>query len=208
MNCRNVLCVPILNHQNLVLGVIEAHNRRDGGFFSQEDVRVAQTLATQSAVGFDRAQLYMRMQEWAQSLEMLLAFNAAINEQLDPALLIRRLVEHAANFLKADGGMAGLAVPLGKNGELVMTSDAYWSRGIWHSRPQRWEKNEGLPGFMLESEFPFVTNNYPEEKLADASLVEDFDVQRALCVPIKDKHDHVLGFFKLHKIANSQPFTW
>ncbi|MCW1966590.1 MAG: GAF domain-containing sensor histidine kinase [Anaerolineae bacterium] len=208
MNCRNVLCVPILNHQGHVLGVIEIHNRRNGGFFNQDDIRAAKTLAIQSSIGFERAQLYTRMTEWAQSLEMLLAFNAAINEQLDPSLLIRRLVEHAARFLKAEGGMAGLAVPIGPNSELGMVSDAYWHAGKWHTRPQRWQKNQGLPGFMLESEFPFITNNYPNEKWADAALLKEFDIQRALCVPIKDSHDRVLGFFKLHKNANSQPFTW
>jgi len=147
-NCRNALCVPIQNHQGAVLGFIEVQNRRDGGVFSQDDVHAGEMLALQASVGFQRSRLIDRLAEWTRSMEMLLAFNAAVNQHLEPALLIRRLVENAARFLKADGGMAGLAVPGGATGP-CMVSDAYWSRGQWHEQSRRWEGGQGLAGFML-----------------------------------------------------------
>ncbi len=33
-------------------------------------------------------------------------------------------------------------------------------------------------------------------------------MQRALCVPIKDAGDNVMGFFELHKCEDQPPFTW
>lgn len=208
LRCRNALCVPILNHQTYVMGIIEVHNRRDGGIFSDNDVRAAETLALQASIGFARARLFDSMHEWTRSLEMLLAFNAAINQHLNPSLLIRQLVENAARFLKADGGMAGLAVPSAEIGETVMISEAYWSRGQWHERPRSWARQEGLPGLLLDSEFPYIANDYHEDRLADASLIADFDVRRALCVPIKDIEDRLLGFFEIHKGAGQSSFTW
>ncbi len=207
IQCRNALGVPILNHQGMVIGVIEVHNRRDGGWFTAEDRQAAQILAMQASVGLGRARLFDQMTDWSRSLEMLLAFNGAINQHLNPPLLVRKLVENAARFLKADGGMAGLAVPSGDNGATVMISEAYWSRGNWHERPRHWEPLEGLPGHILENEFPYLSNEYREDKLADAGLMAEFDVRRALNVPIKDSEDRLLGFFELHKYAGQSAFS-
>lgn len=208
IQCRNVLCVPVLNHQAMVIGVIETHNRRDGGVFTSDDLRAAQILAMQASIGLGRARLFDQMTDWSRSLEMLLAFNGAINQHLNPPLLVRRLVENAARFLKADGGMAGLAVPSGDNGSMMMISEAYWSRGKWFERPRRWDRHEGLPGHILENEFPYLSNDYQEDRLADAGLIEDFEVRRALSVPIKDSEDRLLGFFELHKYTGQAAFSW
>ncbi len=207
LDCRNALCVPVVNHQRCTIAVIEAHNRRDGRLFSGEDIRIANTLATTAATGIERARMFERMHEWAQSLESLLAFNAAINAHLNPQSLIRRLVENAARFLKADGGMAGLAVPQ-ENGETVMIAESYWHLGVWHPFERKWRANEGLPGFMLVSEFPYLTNAYRDDDLRDPELIRRFDIHQALCVPIKNAQDQVLGFFKLHNISDARQFTW
>ncbi len=94
---RNVLAVPILNHQRLVIGCVEAQNRRTG-VFTERDRNAAETLALLASTGLSRAKLYDRMQEWSRSLEMLLAFNAAVNQHLDPKALVEKLVENAAQF--------------------------------------------------------------------------------------------------------------
>jgi GAF domain-containing protein len=201
--CRNALCVPVIDHQRNTIAVIEVHNQREGRLFSQDDARAARTLAMTAATGIARARMFERMCEWAQSLESLLAFNAAINAHLDPQSLIRRLVEDAARFLKADGGMAGLAVPQ-ENGETVMIAESYWHLGEWHPYACKWRANEGLPGFMLVSEFPYVTNAYRDDALRDPELIRRFDIRQALCVPIKNAQDQVLGFFKLHNIATPE----
>jgi signal transduction histidine kinase len=204
--CRNALCVPIQNHQGIVIGFIEVQNRRDAGVFTPDDIPAAETLALQASVGFQRSRLIDRLAEWTRSLEMLLAFNAAVNQHMEPAGLVRRLVENAAQFLKADGGMAGLAVPSGAARRMV--SDGYWNRGQWHERARSWEAGHGLAGTVLESEFPALVNNYSEDRLADAELVKEFDVRQALCTPIKDSRDRVVGFFELHRSTRGSPFTW
>jgi signal transduction histidine kinase len=205
---RNVLGVPVLNHQGVVIGVIEVHDRRDGGLFTPDDLRAAQILAMQTSIGLGRARLFDQMTDWSRSLEMLLAFNGAINQHLHPPLLVRRLVENAARFLKADGGMAGLAVPSGDGGATIMISEAYWSRGKWHERPRHWDRHEGLPGHILENEFPYLSNDYQEDRLADRGLMAEFEVRRALSVPIKDSEDRLLGFFELHKYDGQSAFSW
>ena len=203
---RNVLAVPILNHQHLVIGVLEAQNRRTG-VFTERDRNAAETLALLASTGLSRAKLYDRMQEWSRSLEMLLAFNAAVNQHLDPKALVKKLVENAAQFLEAQGGMAGLAIS-SKEGETEMVSEGYWYRGVWHERLRRWSRFDGLPGTLLENEFSYLSNDYVADRLADEELKSRFDVRRALCVPIKDVDDKLVGFFELHKSAGAPQFTW
>jgi signal transduction histidine kinase len=206
--CRNALCVPMLDHQGYVVGLLQVQNHRVSANFTQQEVAVAETLATQATIGLERSRLFDRMQEWSQSLETLLAFNAAVNQHLNPSELVRRLVENAARFLKADGAFAGLALPVEPGSTLVMSTEAYWDHGLWHDWVRTWRPLEGLPGHVLENEFPYLANEYPEERIADAELLARFEVHRALCVPIKDVADCVLGFFELHRGSNQPPFTW
>ena len=203
---RNVLAVPILNHQRMVIGVLELRNRRNG-VFTERDGNAAETLALLASTGLSRAKLYDRMQEWSRSLEMLLAFNAAVNQHLEPTALVEKLVENAAQFLEAQGGMAGLAIS-SKEGETEMVSETYWYRGAWQDRPRRWARFEGLPGTLLENEFSYLSNDYQNDRLADDQLKTEFEVRRALCVPIKDVDDRLVGFFELHKSGSTPPFTW
>ena len=201
------IATPILDHQHRLLGLLQARNLHP---FSTENIPVVQAFAVQAAIGLERARIFDRMRDWTTSLEALLSFNAVINQYVEPAQLVRRLVENAARFLEADGGRTGLAVPAATApGGKVMISDAYWFREQWHDRPRRWEMGRGIPGFLLESEFSYIANDYREDRLGDASLMEDYDVRRALCVPIKNMDETLLGFFQSFlRGPGSPPFTW
>ncbi len=199
------IATPIVDHQRRLLGLLQArcHER-----FSPEHARVAAAFAVQAALGLERARLFDRMRDWTKSLELLLSFNAVINQHVEPAQLVRRLVESAARFLEADGGRTGLAVPTSMANGKAMISDAYWHHGHWNECDRRWEVSQGIPGFLLESEFSYIANDYRNDRLGDASLMEDYDVCRALCVPIKNMDESLLGFFELLRGPGRLPFTW
>jgi signal transduction histidine kinase len=198
------LAVPATDHHGRVVAVLVA--RKDAGRrgFTPHDARLLETLGHVAAVGFDRGRLFERLIDWNRSTEMLLAFNAAINQHLAPPELVRRLVEYAARLLNGVAGFAGLAVA-GAAGTLRMEADGYWTGGAWHDRPRRWARGEGTPGFVLDTEFPYFSNDYPADPLADPALA---GVVRAICVPIKNERSQVLGFFELHRGADSPLFSW
>jgi signal transduction histidine kinase len=102
--------------------------------------------------------------------------------------------------------MAGLAVPEGATRHMI--ADGYWSLGRWHEDSRCWEAGQGLAGTVLETEFPYLSSNYAEDRLADAELAKNFDVHYALCAPIKDSEDRVIGFFELHRVASDAAFSW
>lgn len=204
----SVLVVPIIDHQRQVIGLIAMQDPLHPDGFHDADIQAVETLVLQYSTALSRSKLFDSLQDWTQSLEMLLAFNTAINQHLEPAELVNRLVENATRFLKADGGMAGFTIPSEKRGEQVMSSEAYFHRGQWHGFHRRWAAKEGVPGYVLETEFVYLSNNYAADPAADPELIECFDLQKILCVPIKDVSGKMIGFFALHKGEGSTPFTW
>ncbi len=203
-----LIVVPVIDHQRQVIGLIATQNSLHPDGFRDVDIRALETVALQLSTALSRSRLFDRLQDWSQSLEMLLAFNTAINQHLTPNQLVNRLVENATSFLKADGGMAGFAIPSGDDGEHVMASESYFYKGEWHPLQRRWAARQGVPGSVLETEFVFLSNNYPADPTADPELIDRFNLQQVLCVPIKDVSGKMLGFFSLHKCDRSNPFTW
>ncbi|MFN8441188.1 MAG: GAF domain-containing sensor histidine kinase [Caldilineaceae bacterium] len=201
--CKSLLTLPILNFQNHLLGVIEVQDRCDGEHFDQTDIDLLQLIALQSAPALERAHLFSKMGGWANAVSNLLAFNASLNRQLDPRKLIHRLVEHAAQFIGAVGGLAGLM-----DGTLL-TASGYLHHRRWLPFQGAWHSEEGLPGWVYFNECSFLTNHYSREVQADPHFIDQFGVVSALCVPIMDAREHVLGFFELHnKAEGREPFTW
>lgn len=52
---RNVICVPLINRSNEIIGVLQAVNRRKNGEFTPHDIPVFQALASHITVAIDRA---------------------------------------------------------------------------------------------------------------------------------------------------------
>ncbi len=206
-SCHSILAVPMLNHQSRVSGVIEFHNHRGPGGFSEHDVMFAQALALQVTVAFERAVLMEGMARWSSALGNLFVMNAAINRALDPLVLLRKLVEHAAGFLGAQAGFAGLLQTEPEPARLV--TDGFWHRQAWHPYTGEWVQDKGLAGWVWSYECPYLTNTYADDPLAEPELAEAFDLRNAVCVPILGANERVLGFFQvLNKGEGRQPFTW
>ena len=207
--CRSVLSVPMLDHQNEILGVIQWHDRADGEPFSEADTTTAEMIAMQAAVAFERSRIHLHLQQWVNSIESLFAFNSVINERLNPDLLMQRLVEHAVGFLGADGGLAGWVQRDAENSKAPrITARQYFHAGAWHSIQREWTLNQGAPGWVYVYHCPYLANEYRQDLQADALWRDQFGVHYALCVPIVDAESQVLGFIELHKSAGRLPFAW
>ena len=203
---RNSICVPLVGTQNRVLGVIEARNKKTGGSFTEHDERVAVCLARVACSSVDRGNLFYRIEEWRESIETLLSFNATVNQQLEPSEMVSQLVANVTGFLDADGGAAGIVVR--QDSQVFAVSDSFYYDGKTHDYPRRWKTNVGIPGTVIETEFPLLINDYDQHELADPELVEKFDIGSCICVSIKNSKEEVLGFFKLHRRIGEPEFTW
>ena len=202
------MAVPIFDLQNEVTATIELVNKRSALAFTERDVGLARCLARLAATAIDRARLFDRMHDWTQSLEMLLSFNAAVNQPLEPKQLVRQLLENATKFLKADGGIAGLAAPTESGPPAFMQCEGHWSQGAWRQWSRVWLPGQGTPGIVMQTEFPYFSSNYAADPSADEYLAEQHRVHLSVCVPIKNKRDKVLGFCELHRHQGEPEFTW
>ncbi len=200
------LCVPLVATQNRVLAVLEFRNDRPQLSFSETDVRVATCLARVATIALDRARLFFRIEEWKQSIETLLSFNATVNQQLAPEEMVRELVANVTGFLNADGGAAGIAIR-GETGMMVQSNGFYFAN-LWYSYDRTWKPGEGIPGVVLETEFPYLSEDYNADTHADPVLTKKFDLGPCISVPIKNAHEGVLGFFQLHRRPGQAAFTW
>ncbi len=203
---RNSICVPLVSTQNRVLGVIEARNKRTGGSFTAQDLRAATCLARVACSSVDRANLFYRIEEWKRSIETLLAFNATVNQHLEPREMVRELVVNVTGFLDADGGAAGIVIR--QDSQVYAVSESFYFAGLTYPHERRWNENEGIPGVVIVTQFPLLINDYPRSPLADPILASRFDIGSCICVPIKNAREEVLGFFKLHRRKGQPEFTW
>ncbi len=151
------------------------------------------------------ALLFFRIEEWKQLIETLISFNATVNQQLEPSELVRELVANVTGFLNAAGGAAGIVIPT-EDG-MVTQSDGFFFDGNWHPYHRQWAPGDGIPGMVLNTEFPYLVNDYQANALADPKL-KAFDIGSCICVPIKNASEEVLGFFKLHRRIGEPEFTW
>ncbi len=198
--------VPMVGTQNRFMGLIEFRKKSHGAFFQPADLRLAICLARIATSAVDRARLFGRIEEWSQSIETLLSFNAAVNRHLKPQELVRQLVLNASGFIDADGGAAGIAVQV--DGVPGMECEGFYFDQAWHPFTRRWLSNQGIPGTVLETEFPLLINDYQNHPLADRELNSKFDIGPCICVAIKNPSEQVLGFFKLHRRSGKPAFTW
>jgi signal transduction histidine kinase len=204
---RDVVLVPVLHHAGHATAALLVANRVDGAAFEPTDVRLLETIAEQVVVGIDRAQLFGRLDEWSRTLEALLTFSASVHRHAEPEPLVNDVLEHAARFLKADGGRAGI-VHTDAHGVVTLLSTGYWQSGAWYREPRRWTHDEGVAGRVFMHEFPYLTSDYPTDPLGDPSLQARGGVQHALAIPIKDTSHAVIGFLELHRGSDHPPFTW
>lgn len=60
---RGILCLPMVNHEGAVVGVIQALNKRGAPCFGPRDEQVLAALAAQAGVALENAQLHQRDRE-------------------------------------------------------------------------------------------------------------------------------------------------
>ncbi|MBL0938633.1 MAG: GAF domain-containing sensor histidine kinase [Gemmatimonadaceae bacterium] len=203
---ESLVALPVLHHAGHPVAVLciagPAHIT-----CSERALQMLDVVANHLSVALDRSDLLARLAEWSNGMEALLAFSGAVHRHREPVALIHEMVEHAAQFLKADGGRGGLS-SASETGDVVLESDAYWRSGQWRRHVMRWARGEGIPGRVLDHEFAYLTADYPHDLARDGNLVEQESVQHVVCVPLRDTSHQVVGFLELHRGVDRAAFTW
>src|SRR4030095_1896984 len=118
---KAALVVPLI-HQGRTAGVLILDHLKTLHVFTEEEIRLATTLAAQAAVALAKARLYDEIQSRLQQTETLLAVSQAIGSAPRSPHAIRRTTREMVRILGADNGVAWCVtrggdrfIPLGRD---------------------------------------------------------------------------------------------
>ncbi len=70
---RNIICVPLINRENEVVGVMQAINRRNNQEFTSRDIPVLQALASHVTIAIERTRLIDRLHDRLKQKDTMIA---------------------------------------------------------------------------------------------------------------------------------------
>ncbi|XP_050437389.1 cGMP-specific 3',5'-cyclic phosphodiesterase isoform X1 [Adelges cooleyi] len=99
-----ILCVPICNYDNDVIGVAQIINKTDGSnSFTEHDVEIFQRYLTFCAIGIQNAQLFEKSIQEFQRNQMLLGLARSIfEEQNNLDCLVSKIMTQARDLIKCE----------------------------------------------------------------------------------------------------------
>ncbi len=132
------------------------------------------------------------LREAEEAVRSLLRISARLNSTLDVETLLDILVEESLRLVGAESGVSGLRMPEG------MVCHRYFQQGRALPLEYCWPPLRGLPGWLLVHKVPYLTNDARSDTQIDHELCARFGVHSALCTPILNASNEVLGFFEIH----------
>ena len=100
---RDVLCVPLRNKDDRVVGVTMVLNKREGSF-DVEDQRLLESLGVHIAAALGNAQMFETVERAKREEALLLEVTSALASELDISRLLDKIVAAACVLLAANRG--------------------------------------------------------------------------------------------------------
>jgi adenylate cyclase len=184
---RSILCVPLRNRADQVIGVTQVLNKRLDGF-TAIDMALLEAISRHAASALEQAQMVERLEQARREELELLAVTEAISTELHLDTLLARIVAAATQLLDAERSTLFIYDP---------SKDELWSRvaeGTEH-RQIRMPANAGIAGAaFMSGEVLSIPDAY-----ADSRFNRDFDrhsgfrTRNLLNVPVIDRTGERLG---------------
>jgi GAF domain-containing protein len=115
-----IACVPFLG-ANQLLGWLALGTRKTGQPYTSNDLNFLTTLASQTTIALESAQLLEQANQRAAELEALQKISADIQTEAEPDLLLASVVRRATHLLRAAGGLVYLTEPDDETLKLVFS---------------------------------------------------------------------------------------
>ncbi len=116
------LCVPLLGSKYL-LGWLALGFEKSGRPYLSSDLVFLSTLANQTTIALENAQLLEEANRRAAELEALQKISVEIQSEAEPDRLLTSVVEQATRLLHAEGGMVYLLQPDNETLKVVVSRD-------------------------------------------------------------------------------------
>jgi signal transduction histidine kinase len=201
---RNLICVPMVSHDQLV-GVIEVLNKREPQSFSEEDTELLSNFAAQAAIAIENARLFtMTDQALAgrvQELHTMQLIDRQLNATLDFARVMDLTLEHAMDALAASTGVVGVMDEAGTG--LYLVAQRGMPAEYTRYRDEPWPIEQGIIGRVARTGRPAVVGNVREDPDFEPVVVQ---THSQITVPIlyQDQVRAVISLESPHPNAFSE----
>lgn len=182
---HTLITVP-LNIHDRVIGVLQLINKRDGSIFSESDITMLLTFASQAAVAIENARLFEITDAELRDRVDELSILQRIDRDLNRALAVERVIQITLDWAKwkthASAGAIAMLMPEDDN----MTLLASFGYGGGYSKTDDESvlipANEGIVGRVIRTGQPEIVANVHEDP--DYVKAPDTDTFTQLTVPI------------------------
>jgi len=188
---RSILCAPLRNRADQVIGVTQVLNKRSGRF-TAGDMAVLEAISRHAASALEQAQMVERLEQARREELELLAITEAISTELHLDTLLVRIVAAATQLLDAERSSLFVYDP---------TTDELWSRVAEGTEQQqiRIPANAGIAGAVFASgEVLNIPDAYADPRFnQEIDRRSGFRTRNMLNVPVIDRTGERLGVLQV-----------
>ena len=197
---RNILCVPIRNKKNEVIGVTQALNKREGEF-DADDQQLLEALSSQAAAALENARLFEKVDRAQREEAVLIDVVSLIASEILLEPLLEKILAAATQLLSADRG--SLFLYDSNRNELY----SHVAGGVSSSQI-RFPANAGIAGECFVTGAPVsIDDAYLDPRFnpsVDAGT--GYRTRNILCMPITTKGGKKVGVMEILN-KKEGPFT-
>ena len=188
---RNILCVPIRNKKQEVIGVTQALNKREGEF-DADDQQLLEALSSQAASALENARLFEKVDRAQREEAVLIDVVSLIASEILLEPLLEKILAAATQLLDADRGSLFLHDP---------ARNELYSRvaGGVTSSEIRFPANAGIAGECFTTGVPIsIGDAYSDSRFNPAvDRGTGYQTRNILCMPIATKGGHKVGVMEI-----------
>jgi adenylate cyclase len=188
---RNILCVPIRNKKQEVIGVTQALNKRDAQF-DVDDQQLLEALSSQAAAALENARMFEKVERAQREEAVLIDVVSLIASEILLEPLLEKILAAATQLLGADRGSLFLYDP---------SRNELYSRvaGGVASHEIRFPANAGIAGECFSTGAPIsIYDAYLDPRFnPEVDRGTGYRTRNILCMPITTKGGNKVGVMEI-----------
>ncbi|MGE5247304.1 MAG: GAF domain-containing protein [Verrucomicrobiota bacterium] len=196
LDIKGFLAAPVKSADSAI-GLMAAATPLDGRELTDADLKLLSVMANFASIALENAALVARLDKKARKLTALFEISKALNEQTDPSVLFRLIVDRATELL---GASSGSVIRVDRaSGTLYIEAERGLGQDV--KRTMRLRIGEGVTGWVAREGVPLLVRDVRDDlRYVEASST----VMCEMAVPIKWgaevmgvinlDHDRVDGF--------------
>lgn len=195
---RNLLCVPIRNRRQEVIGITQVLNKRAGDF-DTSDLQLLEALSGQAASALENARNFEKVDRAQREEALLLEVVSSIASEIVLQPLLQKILDAATQLLDAERGSLFLHDPTGRE----LYSQVAGGASI---EEIRFPSNAGIAGECFTAGAPVnIPDAYADARFnPEVDRQTGFKTRNMLCMPIATQHGSSVGVMQiLNKRAGS-----